>query len=408
MSLPGPTTPSTAHRATLFVLLLASTLTLMAGAVIAPVVGVIRGELGVSGTAAGLILTAHGLSLAIVSPFVGWAIDRFGLRTPLAGGLLLYGVAGGAGLVTESYTALIISRFAFGIGAAAVFVGTTVALLALFQGEQRDRVAGWRSTALSLGGIIWPLIGGALGGLSWHAPFAVYLLGVPVGILTLLVIPAVPPAGRAKGGIVTLLRHQPGLLVFYAFSFFGSFLLYVLAVFLPQRLTEVAVEAPFLIALITTSTSVGGSLIGLFYAKMKARLGYVNLLRLATVAWALAFLLIGLSGQWIFLTVAAFVFGLGSGVVVPALAMMIGESAPVAKRGQAMSLSGTANFTGQFVAPLVLGPVIGATSIGTGFLIGAALSALVLLLLLVFPVMSARAPAEAAGTDKPSTDATSV
>lgn len=405
MALPDSTprpAPPAPHRSMLFVLLLASTLTLMAGAVIAPVVGVIRDDLGVSGTGAGLILTAHGLSLALVSPLVGKAIDRFGLRTPLVGGLLLYGVGGGAGLVTESYVALIISRFVFGVGAAAVFVGTTVALLALYQGEQRDRVAGWRSTALSLGGIIWPLIGGALGGLSWHAPFAVYLLGIPVGILTLLVMPPLPAEGRAKGGgVMNLLRHHPGLLAFYAFSFFASFLLYVLAVFLPQRLTEVDVEEPFLIALITVSTSVGGSLIGLFYAKMKARLGYVNLLRVATVAWALSFLLIGVSGQWIFLTLAAFVFGLGSGVVVPALAMMIGETAPAAQRGQAMSLSGTANFTGQFVAPLILGPVIGATTIGTGFLVGAALAALVFLALLAFPLMSPQPPEPAPATTAP-------
>ncbi|NEC92836.1 MFS transporter, partial [Streptomyces sp. SID12501] len=85
-------------RATLFVLLIASTLTIMAGAVVAPVVSVIRGDLGVSGTQAGLILTAHGLSLAIVSPFVGWAIDKWGVRIPLVIGLLIYGVAGGAGL----------------------------------------------------------------------------------------------------------------------------------------------------------------------------------------------------------------------------------------------------------------------------------------------------------------------
>ncbi|GHA78003.1 MFS transporter [Streptomyces termitum] len=398
MALPDPAprpAPPTPHRSMLLVLLLASTLTLMAGAVIAPVVGVIRDDLGVSGTGAGLILTAHGLSLALVSPLVGRAVDRFGLRAPLVGGLLLYGVAGGAGLVTDSYPALIISRFVFGVGAAAVFIGTTVALLALYQGEERDRVAGWRSTALSLGGIVWPLIGGALGGISWHAPFAVYLLGVPVGLLTLLVMPRLPAEGRAKaGGIVDLLRRHPNLLAFYAFSFFASFLLYVLAVFLPQRLTEVDVEEPFLIALITVSTSVGGTLIGLFYAKMKARLGYANLLRTATVAWALAFLLIGLSGQWVFLTLAALVFGLGSGVVVPALAMMIGETAPAARRGQAMSLSGTANFTGQFVAPLVLGPVIGATTIGTGFLVGAGLSALVLLLLLAFPLAVPKRPEE--------------
>ncbi|MDC2948772.1 MFS transporter [Streptomyces heilongjiangensis] len=383
-------------------LLLGSTLTIMAGTVIAPVVSVIRGDLGVSGTAAGLILTAHGLSLAVVSPLVGWAIDRWGVRTPLAAGLLLYGVSGGAGLFADTYATLIISRFLFGVGAAALFSGTTVALLALYQGPERDKVAGWRGTAISLGGIVWPLVGGALGSLSWHGPFAVYLLGIPLGIAMLVVLPKVPPAPRAKGvGAVTLIRRQPILLTLYGLSLFSSFLLYVLAVFLPQRLTEVGVADPFVISLVTTSTSVSGSLIGLLYAGLKGRFGYVNLLRAALALWSLALLVIGVSGHPALLTLASALFGLGSGVSVPALAMMIGEAAPPALRGQVMSLSGTANFIGQFIAPLIVGPVIGATSIGTGFLITAGLGAAALALSLAMRSDAGGAAAEPAAPPAP-------
>jgi len=32
-----------------------------------------------------------------------------------------------------------------------------------------------RSSANSVGAVIWPLVGGALGTLSWQAPFGVYL-----------------------------------------------------------------------------------------------------------------------------------------------------------------------------------------------------------------------------------------
>ncbi|MET9608576.1 MFS transporter [Streptomyces sp. NPDC006512] len=380
------------NRATLFILLTISTLTIMAGAVVAPVVSVIRGDLGVSGTQAGLILTAHGLSLAIVSPFIGWAIDRWGVRLPLALGLVIYGLAGGAGLFADTYTTLIISRFVFGIGAAALFSGTTVALISLYQGPERDKVAGWRGTAISMGGIIWPLIGGALGSLSWHGPFAVYLLGIPLGVAVLFVLPNAPVAPRAKGvSAVALIRQQPRLLQLYGLSLFSSFLLYVMAVFLPQRLTQLDVADPFVISLITTSTSVAGSVIGLFYARLKGRLGYVNLLRMSLTLWTLSMLTIGLAGHPALLTVAAALFGLGSGVSVPALAMMLGEAAPPALRGQVMALSGTANFLGQFVAPLIIGPVIGATSITTGFVIAAGLGAVVLLLSLAVKELPASA-----------------
>ncbi|GAA4668405.1 MFS transporter [Streptomyces chumphonensis] len=386
VSVHTPASPSAAStslgpgRGALLVLLLGSTLTIMAGTVIAPVVSVIRGDLGVSGTQAGLILTAHGLSLAIVSPCVGWAIDRWGVRLPLAGGLVLYGIAGGAGVFIESYTTLIISRFVFGVGAAALFSGTTVALLALYRGTMRDKVAGWRGTAISLGGIVWPLVGGGLGTLSWHGPFAVYLLGIPLGIAVLATLPrTAPPPRQAGTGAIAFIRRQPRLLTLYALSLFSSFLLYVLAVFLPQRLTELGTADPFVISLVVTSTSVSGSLVGLCYATLKGRLGYVSLLRAALALWTLALLIIAMAGHPALLTLATVLFGLGSGVAVPALAMMIGESAPPALRGQVMSLSGTANFLGQFIAPLIVGPVIGATSIATGFLAAAGVGLIVCL-----------------------------
>lgn len=381
------------RRMTTAALLLASTLTVMAGTVLAPVVATIRTELDVSGTAAGLILTAHGLSLAIVSPLVGWTIDRWGLRTPMVAGLVLYGVAGGAGLVTTSYPALIASRFLFGIGAAAVFTGTTVALMALFQGAERDKVAGWRSTAIGLGGVIWPLLAGLLAKFSWHGPFAIYLIGIPTAMAILLAMPNIPPAPAAtRAGTVTLLRSAPRLLGLYALSLIASFLLYVLIVFLPQRFDQLGVDDAFTIAAITASISLAGSVSGFFYGKLRSHLGYAPLLRMALALWGAAFLVGGVADQPALLAFAAVLFGAGSGISVPALAMLTGETAPAAMRGQALALSGTANFAGQFVAPVVIGPLAAATSITAGFLMAAGFTGLVLLTL--FFVQPKAAPKE--------------
>jgi MFS family permease len=154
----------------LVLLLLASMLGPMAGATIVPVLEAIREDLGVGGTAAGLIITTHGLAIAIASPIAGWTIDRWGVRRPLATGLIIFGVAGGAGIFVSSYPALIASRAVFGVGTALVFTGSTVALLTLYQGTARDRVMGWRTSFTSFGGLTFPLLAGALGTLlSWHA-----------------------------------------------------------------------------------------------------------------------------------------------------------------------------------------------------------------------------------------------
>ncbi|MFE7335758.1 MFS transporter [Streptomyces griseus] len=376
-----PDTAPAPRPAVLAVLLFCSTLTVMAGTLLVPVLGPMREDLAIDSTAAGLVLTAHGLSIAVAGPLAGRLMDRFGLRLPLACGLLLYAGAGGAGLVTTSFTALLVSRFLFGAGAAAVFTGTTVALLTLYRGAGRDRIVGWRSTAISLGGIAWPLFGGALGAVSWHSPFAVYLVGLPAGVAVLVLLPRrLPPSPvttGASGGTAVMLR-SPRLLRLYATSLTSSLLLYVLAVFVPQRLAELGVERPLLVALYTMTTSLSGSVAGLCYAKARARLGYPSLLRTAAAAWVLALLVAATVGQAAPLLAAPALFGAGMGIAVPALTVLIGENAPPDGRARATSLSGSAAFTGQFLSPLLFGPLAAATSIRTAFLVAAALAAIVL------------------------------
>lgn len=67
---------STFSKATLSVLLLASTLGVMAGTVVSPVLAVIQGDLGIGGTAAGFVLTTHGLTVALVSPWSGGSLTE--------------------------------------------------------------------------------------------------------------------------------------------------------------------------------------------------------------------------------------------------------------------------------------------------------------------------------------------
>ncbi|MEN3610741.1 MFS transporter [Plantactinospora sp. ZYX-F-223] len=401
-------TPPSPPRGPLWVLLLGSTLTVLAGAVLAPVVEVLRSDLGVSAGAAGLVLTAHGLSLALVGPLVGRAVDRWGVPGPLAAGLVVYGVAGGAGLLLDDYVSLVASRLVFGIGAAAVFTGTTLGLLDLAEGAARDRMMGWRSTAISLGGVLWPLLGGALGEISWHAPFAVYLVGVPLGVATLRVLSMSDGARRSRYADAArsrraaaeeatlsatghgtrarpepLLRGRPGLLGIYALQAIATALLYGVLVFLPPRLAEVGVRDSFRVALFGALLSLVMSLTGLRFARVRARLGWSGLLLLAFAAWTVALVLLAVGASPVPLLAASAVFGFGMGLAVPALTVLVAEHAPAARRGQATALLGTATFASQFGSPLLFGPVEAATSPRGVFLAAAALAALTLLAVLL-------------------------
>ncbi len=386
------------NRAALVLILLASTLGVMAGSAIAPVLDILRGDLGVDGTAAGLILTAHGLAIALASPLVGWMIDRWGVRRPLAIGLLIYGVAGGAGMLTDSYPLLIASRLIFGVGAAFVFTGTTVAALSLYRGEIRDRVIGWRTTATSLGGVAFPLVGGALAALfSWHATFGLYAVGVPLGLVALAVIPESGPdaSTQAAGGLGASSLRRPALIGVYFLVVTQAIMLYALAVFLPLRLGELGVGSPVIVSGYMALMAAVSSIVGLAYGWLGKRFSYLHLLRLTALAWVGAFLVLGTMDAFPALAVASGVLGIANALAFSTASVLIDDYVPEALLGRAMAIFSTCMFLGQFISPLVLGPLMEATSITTGYLV---LSGEAVLILAVLFMLRPQAKS-AAGAD---------
>ncbi|WP_261887326.1 MFS transporter [Vibrio aerogenes] len=377
------------YRTVLVLLLLASMLTVMAGAIITPVVEVMRGDLKIDGTAAGLILTMHGLVIAVSSPLAGWLIDRWGRCVPLAAGLVMYGLAGGAGVFAESYQALIASRIIFGLGAALVFTGTTVAMLALYRGTLRDRVMGWRTTATSIGGVIFPLIGGGLATLmSWHAAFGVYLIGLPIGIAVLAMMPAsqekAQKSTRQQGDAMLTLLRQPALTGIFFLVIVQAVMLYALAVFLPQRLAELGYQMPVVASLYMALMSGTSSVIGAYFGRLRQRWSYLALLRWTAVAWVGAFLLLGLSGDLWLLAVGSAITGISNALAFSTTSVMVADFVPEKVLGRAMAVFSTCMFLGQFLSPVLLGALIEQTSLTTGYLMlsgGATLILTVLLLM---------------------------
>ncbi|MGW4633548.1 MFS transporter [Nocardia sp. NPDC004415] len=99
----------------------------------------------------------------------------------------------------------------------------------------------------------------------------------------------------------------------------------------------------------------------------------------STPGWLIgAFLVLGLVAHPAPVFAASALFGIGNGLLLPVITVLIGETPPATRRGQATSLSGTAMFTGQFGSPLVFGPLMAATSITTGYLLAAAIAATIL------------------------------
>ena len=380
----GRAGPSEPIRATLWVIVAAATLTVMAGAILGPIVPRIATSLGVSGTSAGLIVTTHGLFIVLLSPVAGSIIDRIGPRRPFLAGLVLYGIGGGAGLVLDSFLPLLASRAVLGIGVAFVYTSVTILIYDLYAGQAMDRALGLRSSANSAGAAVWPLVGGALGSVSWHLPFGIYLLALPLGLVALFTIPDSARGGRAQAdgggtetdgrGIVGVFRARPALPLVYVLYFGANTLLYAIVVFYPALLEGVGVTSPFVVSLYLAANGAAGAVSAVAYDRLKRRFGAHLLVVAAFVMWA-----VGLGATTVVETAPGAVptvvlFGLGLGLVFPSAFAWVESLAPDDRQGQFSSYVASAGYLGQFVAPVLFGPLVPLLGVASVFAVGGAVA----------------------------------
>ena len=381
---------------TLGVILASATLTIMAGSVIAPVLNLMRDGLGAAPSSVGLIITTHGLFMALSSPLAGSLIDRAGARRPYIVALVCYGLAGGAGLLLDSFWAILAGRACLGIALAGVFTGINVLILNMYDGIQRDTVMGWRGSAQSFGGVLWPLLGGALGGVSWRLPFAVYLLAIPIGLLAIAAVPEPKIRRPARPGaedslsVSGLFRRKPVLLVIYGLMFFGNILLYAIVIFLPQLLESFGISSTFRIGIFITAMTGSAGATAFLYGKIRSRVTYRVIVTIAAAIWTAAFIAISQAPDGRIVAMAVAMFGVSQGLILPTVMVWIGEVVPPAFRGRFSSYLGTSGFIGQFLSPMLFAPVFVHAGLDGVFLVGAGIGVVWFLVLLFFSGIAAK------------------
>jgi MFS family permease len=347
---------------------------------------------GVGPGAARLIVTTHGIVIALFSPLFGFVVDRVGIKWPYILGLTLYGLAGGSGLLINDYSLLIASRVLLGIGVAAVYTANTVIVLDLYEGSRRNQVMGWRGSFNSIGGIIWPLLGGYLGTFSWHSPFAAYLIGLPLALMALFSIPstrksAPPPSIESlekRPSLFSLFRDHPVLFLLYGLMLLMNILLYAIVVFLPYLLEPFGIVNTFYVGIFLASTTLTGGIASFLYGRIKARLSYKSIVLIAMALWAFGFSLISQAPSVWIIGIAIMLFGFGLGIMMPAIPVWSGEMVPDSFRGRITSYIATFAYIGQFLSPVILSPIAAAAGLDPMFLGIGLICALFFFLFLAF------------------------
>jgi len=167
-----------------------SLLTVMAGAAVAPALGVIKEHFSTTPDIFVKLIISIPALFIIITNLVFKFICRF-LRTKTIAviGLVMYIVAGTCALFANDIWVLLVFRAVLGVSVGLLMPLSTGLLAFYYPPERQSELMGEAAAMNQLGGVVATLIAGLLAAVSWRLSFLVYLFGLISIVLVLLHLP---------------------------------------------------------------------------------------------------------------------------------------------------------------------------------------------------------------------------
>jgi EmrB/QacA subfamily drug resistance transporter len=136
------------------------------------------------------VLNGYAIVFAALLVPAGRAADRIGRRRAFLAGVIVFALASAACAFAPDVWLLVAARIVQAAGGALLTPASLGLLLAAAPADKRSgAIRGWTAVG-GLAGALGPVIGGALVGISWRW---IFLINVPVAVITLLAAPRVLP-----------------------------------------------------------------------------------------------------------------------------------------------------------------------------------------------------------------------
>ncbi|MFD1929535.1 MFS transporter [Sporosarcina siberiensis] len=326
--------------------------TVMAGAAISPALALIAKAFPeASPTMIKLILTAPSIMIIPFSFLSSYLTSKLTKRTIILIGLVIYLIGGIGPQFVPTIELLLLFRLILGAGVGLVMPLSMSLINDYYIGRERTKMMGYNSAFSNLGGILTMLLAGWLATFGWRVPFNVYFLGLFIFILVFFFL----PKGELQKPKKNEKKSRLPLAVFgFALAMGGIMLAYYsiatnIAIYLEQ--SELGGTA--LAGTVISFTTVGGMITSLLLVQIELTLkNYAIPIMLSGMG--IAFLLLTFTHSVPIVMLSVCLIGFGQGSLFPILVLKALDSVPFHQADQAIAVTSSFTFLGQFLSPIVL------------------------------------------------------
>ena len=333
-----------------------SLLTVMAGAAIAPALGIIKAHFSEAPAMLVQFIVSMPALLIIITNLFFLSLSRV-LRTRAIAttGLLLYVVAGAGCFFVDDIYLLLAMRALLGVSVGLIMPLSTGLLAYYFPPEQQAQLMGLSAAMNQMGGVVATLLAGLLATIEWNDAFLVYLLGLIALVMVWLWLPDEQLGSANKRGVPF---HPRQLLKFHP-SVIGMLLLMTIFFVFPTNFAIVASQQQALSTEVITAIMVGLDVVAFFVGLAFGSL--MNRFRQSIKYFAPLFFLLGYASYLVpsvSMAVLGSVFiGMANGVGVPYLNTIASIKGGKNSATTVMPLLSAALYLGQFISPLLVIPM---------------------------------------------------
>ena len=334
-----------------------------------PILPAISHQLHASPSEVTLLFTSYLVVTAVAMLITNWVSSRLGAKRTLIAGLAIIVVFSALAGAAPSISGIIGFRAGWGVGNA-LFIATSLAVIVASASGGFAGAIVLYETALGLGIAVGPLLGGALGEISWRGPFFGVSALMAIALIATIVLVRPLPLPAHKTGLsapLRALRHR-GLLTMSLTALcynWGFFTLLGYAPF-PMNLS------PIKLGLVFTSWGVLVAVFAVFGApRLQARFGIARTMYVNLAAFAVVILLIAIwttdRAVLIPAVIASGIFiGVNNTVTTQAVMTISEVDRPVASAAYSF-----VRFIGGGLAPYAAGRLVIALNIHVPFFIAA-------------------------------------